>query len=82
MHSDAGGVVLRPVLAATLRIGGAPSLANLAQTRPIVTRYANSGRGYVYVSGATSLYPPGNTDGKPQIVITDAKQLADFPPGE
>jgi hypothetical protein len=33
--SDAGGVVLRPVLAATLRIGGAPSLANLAQTRPL-----------------------------------------------
>ena len=32
--SDAGGVVLRPVLAATLRIGGTPSLAKLAQTRP------------------------------------------------
>ena len=33
--SDAGRVVLRPVLAATLRIGGTPSLANLAQTRPL-----------------------------------------------
>jgi hypothetical protein len=50
--------------------------------RLIATRYASSGRGYVYVSGAASLYPPGNADGKPQIVITDAKQLADFPPGE
>jgi micrococcal nuclease len=47
----------------------------------IETRYANSGRGYVYVSGNASLYPP-NADGKPQIVLTDAKQLADFPPGE
>ncbi len=54
-----------------------------AQTilRLIETRYAASGRGYVYVSGIGSLYPP-NADGKPQIVITDAKQLADFPPGE
>lgn len=55
-----------------------------AQTilRLIETRYASSGRGYVYVSGAASLYPPGHADGKPQIVITDAKQLGDFPPGE
>ena len=50
-----------------------------AQTilRLIETRYANSGRGYVYVSGKASLYPP-NTDGKPQIVLTDVNQLADF----
>ncbi|NEP31919.1 MULTISPECIES: thermonuclease family protein [unclassified Moorena] len=47
----------------------------------IETRYAKSGRGYVYVTGTASLYPP-NQDGKPQIVITDAKQLADFPPGQ
>lgn len=49
--------------------------------RLIETRYANSGRGYVYVSGAASLYPP-RADGRPQIVITDVRQLADFPPGE
>ena len=50
-----------------------------AQTilRLIETRYANSGRGYVYVSGQASLYPP-NADGKPQIVLTDVNQLADF----
>ncbi len=49
--------------------------------RLIETRYAGSGRGYVYVSGSASLYPP-NAEGKPQIIITEAKQLADFPPGE
>ncbi len=50
-----------------------------AQTvlRLIETRYANSGRGYVYVSGQASLYP-SNSDGKPQIVLTDVNQLADF----
>jgi hypothetical protein len=32
--SDAARVVVRPVLAATLRIGGTPSLAKLAQTLP------------------------------------------------
>ena len=50
-----------------------------AQTilRLIETRYANSGRGYVYVSGQANLYPP-NSDGKPQIVLTDVNQLADF----
>jgi len=46
--------------------------------RLIEIRYAKSGRGYVYVSGTPSLYPP-NADGKPQITIADAKQLADFP---
>lgn len=49
--------------------------------RLIEIRYAKSGRGYVYVSGTPSLYPP-NADGKPQITIADAKQLADFPPIE
>ncbi|WP_088889143.1 thermonuclease family protein [Leptolyngbya ohadii] len=54
-----------------------------AQTilRLIETRYANLGRGYVYVSGAASLYPP-NAEGKPQIVLREFKQIADFPPGE
>ncbi|MBF2074762.1 MAG: thermonuclease family protein [Synechococcales cyanobacterium C42_A2020_086] len=47
----------------------------------IETRYANSGRGYVYVSGVVSLYPP-SAEGKPQIVLTDVRQLADVPPGE
>jgi micrococcal nuclease len=49
--------------------------------RLIETRYARSGRGYVYVSGAASLYPP-MAEGKPQIVITTVKQLSDLPPGE
>lgn len=54
-----------------------------AQTilRLIETRYAETGRGYVYVSGVASLYPL-TPEGKPQIVITKSKQLADFPPGE
>ena len=53
-----------------------------AQTivRLIDTRYARTGRGYLYVSGPASLYP-ANENGKPQIVLTDVKQLADFPPG-
>jgi len=53
-----------------------------AQTilRLIETRYVNAGRGYVYVSGSASLYPP-TAVGKPQIEITDVNQLADFPPG-
>jgi micrococcal nuclease len=49
--------------------------------RLIETRYAASGRGYVYVSGPASLYPP-MAEGKPQIVITTVKQLSDLPPGE
>lgn len=49
--------------------------------RLIETRYADSGRGYVYVSGPASLYPP-IAEGKPQIVITDVNQLSDLPPGE
>ena len=48
--------------------------------RLIETRYAHSGRSYVYVSGTASLYPPSG-DGKPQIVLTGVTQLADYPPG-
>ena len=48
--------------------------------RLIETRYAGFGRGYVYVSGQASLYPP-NPQGKPQIVLSDLQQLADMPPG-
>ncbi|MGP1385937.1 MAG: thermonuclease family protein [Thainema sp.] len=53
-----------------------------AQTilRLIETRYAKTGRGYVYVSGTASLYPP-TADGNPQMVLTAVEQLADFPPG-
>ncbi len=46
----------------------------------IENRYAGRGRGYVYVSGRASLYPP-NEYGKPKIVLTSAGQLSDFPPG-
>ena len=55
----------------------------VAQTilRLIETRYVSLGRGYIYVSGKASLYPP-QPDGTPQIVLTDVKQLADFPPGQ
>ena len=56
------------------------SKAAQAIIRLIETRYASSGRGYVYISGAGSLYPSGS-NGKPQIVLTDVKQLSDFPPG-
>lgn len=54
-----------------------------AQTvlRLIENRYGKQGRNYVYVSGTASLYPV-NSQGKPQIVITDAGQFEDFPPGE
>lgn len=47
--------------------------------RLIKTRYADSGRGYAYVSGSASLYP-STAEGKLQIVITDVTQLSDFPP--
>jgi micrococcal nuclease len=45
----------------------------------IENRYGGQGRNYVYVSGEASMYP-SNAQGKPQIVITDAEQLKDFPP--
>lgn len=48
--------------------------------RLIETRYGGRGRNYVYVSGEASLYPP-NEQGKPQMVISDVAQFADFPPG-
>ena len=46
----------------------------------IEKRYAGYGRGYAYVSGQASLWPP-NGGGKPQIVLTDRGQLSDLPPG-
>lgn len=48
--------------------------------RLIETRYGGRGRNYVYVSGEASLYPL-NEQGKPQMVISDVAQFADFPPG-
>ena len=57
------------------------STAAQAILRLIETRYVDPGRGYVYVSGPASLYPL-TAEGKPQIVITNVQQLADFPPGE
>jgi micrococcal nuclease len=48
--------------------------------RLLETRYTGEGRqNYVYVTGPASLYP-AQDDGKPQIVLTDAAQLADLPP--
>ena len=49
--------------------------------RLIEKRYEGFGRGYVYVSGQSSLWPP-NENGKPQMVITDKNQLSDLPPGD
>jgi micrococcal nuclease len=46
----------------------------------IEKRYSGHGRGYAYVRGKASLYPP-NDNGKPQIVLTDLAQLSDMPPG-
>lgn len=46
----------------------------------IETRYSGRGRSYVYVSGVSSLYPQSE-NGKPQIVLTDVRQLSDIPPG-
>lgn len=43
--------------------------------RLIDRRYAEQGRGYVYVSGKAEMYHD-----KPQIVLTDRAQLSDFPP--
>jgi len=45
----------------------------------IEKRYAGYGRGYVYVSGQAGLWPPTD-NGKPQIELTDKKQLSDLPP--
>jgi hypothetical protein len=46
----------------------------------IEKRYAGQRRGYVYVSGKASLYPPSER-GKPQIKLTSVEQLSDLPPG-
>lgn len=48
--------------------------------RLLEKRYTGYGRGYVYVSGQASLYPP-HQGGKPQIVLTDIAQLTDQPLG-
>jgi micrococcal nuclease len=56
------------------------SAAAVEIIRLIEKRYAGYGRGYVYVSGQASLWPP-NGGGKPQIVLTDRGQLSDLPPG-
>lgn len=48
--------------------------------RLIEKRYTDYGRGYVYVSGEASLFPP-HEGGKPQIVLTAINQLADQPLG-
>ncbi|MDJ0619931.1 MAG: thermonuclease family protein [Calothrix sp. MO_192.B10] len=45
----------------------------------IQLRYVKYGRSYVYVSGEASLYPE-RPDGKPQIVLTDVRQLSDIAP--
>jgi micrococcal nuclease len=45
----------------------------------IEKRYASYGRGYVYVSGKASLWPPSG-GGKPQMVITEKNQFSDLPP--
>jgi micrococcal nuclease len=54
--------------------------SEVAQTilRLIETRYADYGRGYVYVSDQASLYP-ANSEGTPQIVLTDVDRLSDLP---
>ena len=43
--------------------------------RLIEKRYAGQGRSYVYISGNVKKYR-----GKPEIVLTDTKQISDFPP--
>jgi micrococcal nuclease len=51
-----------------------------ATLRLIETRYAGQGRGYVYVSGNASLYPP-TEGGTPQIMLNEFGQPTDRPPG-
>ncbi len=43
--------------------------------RLIETRYGNGGRGYAYVSGKVTGHK-----GRPEIILTDVKQISDFPP--
>ena len=54
------------------------STAAVAIINLIEKRYSGYGRGYVYVSGQASLWPP-SASGKPQIVLTDKNQLSDLP---
>ena len=56
------------------------STAAVAIINLIEKRYSGYGRGYVYVAGQASLWPP-SAGGKPQIVLTDKNQLSDLPPG-
>ncbi len=46
----------------------------------IERRYTGQGRGYAYISGEAGRYPD-NDGGKPQIILSDAAQLSDLPPG-
>jgi len=81
-----GGVGARPGTGAVLFAGSRTQPFNLwipdrtdtdaqAILRLVKLRYAGAGRGYVYVSGKATTY-----NGKPQIVLTDLKQLSDSPP--
>jgi micrococcal nuclease len=47
--------------------------------RLIETRYAGHGRGYVYVTGKAVMYPKAGQGRKPEIVLTDSRQLGDAP---
>jgi len=46
--------------------------------RLIETRYAENGRGYVYVSGEALMYPEHGERQTPEIILREAKQLSDF----
>jgi len=46
--------------------------------RLIETRYAGHGRGYAYVSGEALMYPEHGERQTPEIILREAKQLADF----
>jgi len=86
-----GGINKRPGNGALIYAGSIKHKFNLwipdresAQAEKILNliekRYAGQGRGYVYVSGKASLYPPSKR-GKPQIELTSVEQLSDLPPG-
>ncbi|MBL0700877.1 MAG: thermonuclease family protein [Desulfosarcina sp.] len=86
-----GGINKRPGNGALIYAGSIKHRFNLwipdresAQAGKILNliekRYAGQGRGYVYVSGKASLYPPSER-GKPQIELTSVDQLSDLPPG-
>jgi micrococcal nuclease len=86
-----GGINKRPGNGALIYAGSIKHKFNLwipdresAQAREILNliekRYVGQGRGYVYVSGKASLYPPSER-GKPQIELASVEQLSDLPPG-